>query len=542
MSRLSADRRSASPPAFAGRGPHPRRGASAAVAVLAALTVAATSPATASAGRWTQPTTLTACPSAAAPRVVFPSADPRTPSGAGAVLWSGDCAAGAPAASGVGLATVAADDTVGPAGALPQAISPATPLDGLAATAGTGDGRVLVAAGVGPSPGQLGILEGRSGSSFGATVGLRAQPAPVATATSYVGDVAVASVRVGTGRVILRIQRHDSPGLTPPSLISGRSAPVTALAVGLDYRGDAMVVWAQRGWILRRVLRSDGRLLTIERVAPSPPAPHLQALISDDNRGIVAWTTDTLVGGAPTTSVYLDVSLRGVHFGGAARLLERFPDPPGVRLADGSMRLVRLANEGVMMAWTGMSGGHLVIRAASVSLATPRPATLVSDAGSDAVLADLATGPHSEAMALWTSAPRSRAGFDAAREQLIAARGVVEAPGLADFSAPEPIAGPQSLATPSAAFDPSTDTAVAVWSDGGHGIVAATRGPAAAATAPGAHGSTGWRAWGIAASGLVALLCAGVLGRRTLRARRTRLRGRMLAAGRAPQDPARPTG
>jgi hypothetical protein len=538
MSRLSADRRSAAPPALAGRGPHAARLRLAASGLAVVALLAA--PAAAAAGRWTQPTQLTTCPGATQPLAVFPSSDPRTASGSGAVLWSGDCAGGAPAGSGIGLAPVTADDAVGPAAVLPQAISPATPLDRLAAAAATGDGRLVVAAAVGSSHGQIGILEGRSGSSFGTTVPLRAQPAPLATATSYVGDVAVASVRVGTGRVVLRIQRHGSPGLTPLSLISGRSAPVTALAVGLDYRGDAIVVWAQRGWILRRVLRTGGRLESIERVAPSPPGPHLQALISDDNRGIVAWTTETSVGGAPTTTVYLDASLPGVHFSHRPRLLEQFRDPPGVQLPEGSMRLVRLANEGVLLAWTGMSAGHLVIRAASISLDAPRPASLVSDASQDAVLADLATGPHSEAIALWTSAPRTQAGFDAAREQVIAARGVVEAPGLAAFSAPEPIAGPGPLTTPSAAFDPTTDTAIAVWADGGRGIADATRAPAARAS-PDAHVSTGWRAWGIAASGLIALVCACILVRRSLRARAARLPRGTLAAGPAPQDRARPT-
>jgi hypothetical protein len=518
MPWLNADRRSARPPApAAGRGAH-------AAAVLAGLAALLINPAAAAsaAGRWTAPATVTACPSATQPHAVFPSSDPRTASGAGAILWSGDCAAGAPAGSGIGLATVTADDAVGPAAALPQAISPATPLGQLASAAAVGDS----------AHPQLGILEGQSGSSFGAAVALRAAPVPLATSTSYLGDVALASVRVGTGRVVLRIQRHGSPTLTTPKLISGRAAPVTALAVGLDYRGDAIVAWAQRGWILRRVLRADGRLQTIERVAPSPTAPHLQALISDDNRGIVAWTTDV----ADTTSVYVDASLPGVHFSRPPRLLERFRDPPAVQLADGSMRLVRLANEGVMMAWTGLAGGHLVVRAASVSLAAPRPVSLVSDPATDAVLADLATGPHGEALALWTSAPRTAGGFDAGREQIVGARGVAQAPGLANFSAPEQIAGPGRLTTPRAAFDPTTDTAVAVWADAGRGIADATRNPADPSVP--VHGSTGWRAWGLAGSGIVALVCVVVLCARTLRTRRARPPRGVLAAGSVPPDPA----
>jgi hypothetical protein len=476
---------------------------------------------------WSTPVVLTHCAAATLPRVVFPSSDPFTRAGPGAILWNSDpatCPGAAPRpASGIGFAPIGPDGVVGPAGSLPVAPAPAGPRGMLAATSGIGDGRIMIAAGLTPgTAGAAGLLEGRADTGFGRPTGLGALPAPIATANSYLGDLALATVNARTGRVELRLQRRAAPGLSPPRTISDRAGAVSAVAVGLDYRGDALVVWAQGGVIYRRVLRVEGILDRTERIAATPPGPHLQALISDDNRAIVAWTADTTASGATRTRVYVDASRPGVHFG-APRLLEQFADPAGLRLPDGSLRLVRLANEGVMIAWTGMSRGHLVVRAATVSLFGPHPTSLLSDPASDAILSDLATGSHNEALAVWTTVPRLAGGFDVQHEQVVAARGVAEAPGIAVFGAPGVVAGPGPIVGPRVAIDPTGDDPLVVWEQVGAapGIVYATRSPAAALrhhAAP-AHARAGpsglpTGAWVLAGFLAVAVTGAAVLARR----------------------------
>ncbi len=470
---------------------------------------------------WSTPVLLTHCAAATLPRVVFPSSDPFTRAGPGAILWNGDPAAcpgaGPRAGSGIGFAPIGPDGVVGPAGALPVAPSSAGPRGSLSATSGIGDGRIMVATGL--TSGVTGLLEGRADAGFGRPTKLGALPAPIATANSYLGDLALATVNARTGRVELRLQRRAAPGLSPARAISDRAGGVSALAVGLDYRGDALVVWAQGGSIYRRVLRVEGILDQAERIAATPPGPHLQALISDDNRGIVAWTADTTTGGATQTRVYVDASRPGVHFG-APRRLEQFADPPGLRLPDGSLRLVRLANEGVMVAWTGMARGRLVVRAATVSLFGPHPTSLLSDPASDSVLSDLATGSHDEALAVWTTLPRLAGGFDVQHEQVVAARGVAEAPGIAVFGAPGVVAGPGPIVGPRAAIDPAGDHPIVVWEQVGAepGIAYATRSPAALRRhAPPAHARAGpgglpTEAWVLA--GLLAVAGAAALTRR----------------------------
>ncbi len=475
---------------------------------------------------WSAPALLTRCSAATGPLVIFPASDPHTSSGEGTILWTGDPTAcpspGAPA--GIGIAPIGAGDLPDLAESLPRAAGPPRRLGGVVAAAGVGDGRVLLAAAVAPA--RIGVIEGRAATAFGRSIAVSAASTPVATATSYLGDVALVTVNSRTGKVELRIQHRGVPGLTRRVVMSTRARPVSAVAVGLDYRGDALVAWAQNGLIYRRVQYASGGLDQIEQIAASPPAPQLQALISDDNRGILAWTTAAPAGPGTVSRVYLATSRPGVHFG-RPRLLEQFADPPGLGLPDGSLRLVRLASEGVMLGWTGMSHGRYVVRAASISQAAPRPSTVVSDPATDAILTDFATGPRGEAIALWLTAPRQAGSLDAGRLQIVAARGVTEAPGTAVFAAPESVGRRGAVGAPRLAIDPATGDAVAVWRSLGAdpGIAYAVRLPAGSARAarppaPAAagRGDASTLAWGLAGLAAIAL---GAGFERARRARRT---------------------
>ena len=100
-----------------------------------------------------------------------------------------------------------------------------------------------------------------------------------------------------------------------------------------------------------------------------PPGAQIAAVLSDDDRAIVAWT-DRHDG---QTSVYVSRSQPGVRFTGP-QLLEEFPDPPDLPDYVGSPRLVRLSSESVMLAWTGAVAGHWAIRAAAIDLNGVHPA------------------------------------------------------------------------------------------------------------------------------------------------------------------------
>jgi len=391
-------------------------------------------------------------------------------------------------------------------------------LTDLSAATATGDGRLVLAGGIGsPATGTGGLSQGPAGGPFTPAARVAGGSSPIAVTSSYRGDIGVASVDAG-GRIELRLEQHGTPAISRPILLTSGSSPITALAVNIDYRGDCIVAWAAKGAIYVRVRAITGVVLPAQRVAASPPSPRLSVLISDDNRAIVAWESDRTIvhrpTAEPTTSAYLDISLPGVHFG-RPRLLERFVDPPGIRPPATGLELVRLAYEGVIVAWTGLMRGHLVVRTAPVSLSSVRPTTTVSDPDADAMLSALATGPRDEVIALWTAAPRVGARPDPTQQRILAARGASEPSGMTKFDGPQVIAGPGPVATPGVAIDPLTDVAVAVWRNRGRdpGIEYAVRGTTSATSIAGKPtGRQGGRGDGKGVPTLVAILLAAVGG------------------------------
>ena len=232
------------------------------------------------------------------------------------------------------------------------------------------------------------------------------------------------------------------------------------------------------------------------RLGSAGADPEIGALVSDDGHAIVAWRSQSAVGGGGSgslaaalgsgssslgavgvggTSTAIELSLFQTGPGatldpGTLRQVERFRDPPGFPPPPGSLRLIRLSSEAVMLAWTGLAtDGRYVVRASPVSLRRGAwaPVTISgcqSPRGADAVLADLVSGPHAEALALWTAAPRLLGGRpDSRRREILAAQGHYAGAGEVAFAAPESVAPSGPNGTPVVAFDPQTGRALAAW-------------------------------------------------------------------------------
>jgi hypothetical protein len=241
--------------------------------------------------------------------------------------------------------------------------------------------------------------------------------------------------------------------------VPAQDGAVQALTVSLDFRTDAIAVWRQGGALYAHDLPASGRAQPTQRLAGAGPAPRVAALISDDNRAIVAWADER----AGATSVYLDASSDGVRFG-RPRLLERFADPAGLPYPATSPRLVRLSSESVMLAWTGALHGHWIVRTAAIDLNGLGAVATISDTRADSLLSDLQPGPNGEAVALWTEPrPKPGGGLDTRRQALLAARGIDAFPDRTLFGAPEQIAPPGANDKATLAFDPASDRAFALW-------------------------------------------------------------------------------
>jgi hypothetical protein len=425
----------------------------------AVLLAAQASPAAAaSAGGWSSPVTLGSCAAAIGPRVAFPSEGPSTRTGPGTVVWAQDprCAAGSSAlARSLSETALGRDDRPTGSSVSPLLDSAAAGLEAV----GASKGMVAVAAtGAGASPVVVG--QGRAPESS-PVASLPAGGGPFSLAHAYLGDSAIAIVEPG-GSISVRVERYFRSAFAPAKRIAIAPAPVSELVATMDYRSDVLLAWQQNGAIYAHMLRASGRAEPTQLVGPSAPHPQLRALVSDNDHGMIAWSS---AGGAPPgarTRIRIAFSGAGVRFAGSRRVAS-FPDASGIGRAPGSLALERLSTENVMLAWTDAEAGSFVVRAAPAVFAGTSPATRLSDPSTDSVLAALAAGPAGEAVALWRSSP-SGSSPNAPRGQLWAARTAIERHGRVGSRAPEVVA-PAAAGTAAAtlAVDPASDRAVAAW-------------------------------------------------------------------------------
>lgn len=436
------------------------------------------------AGLWSPPAALSRCPAEPATHVVFPSDRPAHGTGPGAIVWSASAAC--PGGPGARVAPIGAAERAGPSVVPRTAAGRALAPHGQLVASGGPRGQIVIggAAGQASAGGRALLIQGSAGGPFSTLTPADGASAPLALATAYLGDVALTAPVAGTsdggGDLRVQVERFFARGFAPGATVaagqaggragertggpaggrgSGRS-PIQTPVAALDYRSEVLVAWVQGGSIYARLVSADGVPEAVQRLAPAGTETHLTALLSDDRRGMVAWSEQR--GGE--RYVYIDRSGLGVRFH-KPELLERFLGPHDLPAPAASPTLVRLSSESVMLAWAGASAGHWVVRVAQVDLSGVGAVTTIAPAGADALLADLVPGPVDDALVLWTE-PLADAGGtpDLARQAIYAAAGLnFYPPARAVFGAAEMLAPPGHVSDATVAFDPDTDAAVAAW-------------------------------------------------------------------------------
>ncbi|MGO9760102.1 MAG: hypothetical protein ACLP8S_10890 [Solirubrobacteraceae bacterium] len=427
---------------------------------------------------WSAPAVLSACAAAPGPRVVFPSDSPSQATGAGAIVWS--ASASCPGGEGARVAAIGAGDLPG-ASSIPRSAAgqPLAPRGALLAS-GAPHGQIVIAGSSPQAPSDGLLIQGAAGGPFAALQPSEGSAAPMALATGYLGDVALVSPPAANGAgdpggatghpdspagphtdaLNVHVERffaHDFVrNLTADTAGTG---PLEALTLAMDYRSEVLAVWAQEDALYARVVPNRGDPRPLQRLASVGLHPEITAVISDDERAIVAWSEQL----GSETAVYIDRSAAGVHFG-APELLERFRNPDGLPSPAASPRLVRLSSESVMLAWAGSTQGRWVVRTAPVTLRGVGSVATIAAPGTDALLAGLAAGPDADALVLWTEPLPTAAGPpDMERQALFAARGFDGYHEHAIFGEPELLSPPAPVSDATVALDPASDRAVAVW-------------------------------------------------------------------------------
>jgi hypothetical protein len=411
---------------------------------------------------WSAPVRVARC-ALAPPEVVFPSEAPSIPTGPGALVWAsaaGDCASSPGAQAGGASMSVASLDSRDRAGAASvRPLAAAKPLS-LEAVGGS-KGRITAASLLAPSGNLAGdgyaVFEGGARATPSSV--LRGRASALSLTRAYLGDVAVATV-TSAPAIAVRLQRYYAGAFESRARVAIGPAAVSALAATMDYRSDVLVAWQQQGSIFAHMLRASGRAEPTQRLGPSAPDPQLVALVSDNDHGMVAWSTTSSGARAAHTTTYVDLSAAGVRFGAPLRVAS-FADPALAGRQAGSLALVRLSSENVMMAWTQREHGRYEVRAAPAVYAATRPSALLSDPRSQSLLSDFAAGPAGEAVAVWRSSPG--AAFDAAHAQLWSARTFIARHDRPGGLAPQLVARGGANGAAHVAVDPATDAAVATW-------------------------------------------------------------------------------
>jgi len=422
------------------------------------------------AASWTAPSTLQTCAPASDPKVVFPFSSPSARSGRGAILWLGgapSCAGGSGAQATLDSATLHSDDQPGVARAVVGGHQLTGPLESAAATSG----QLIAVAGdagtpVGGRPEAL-LGEGLAGGVLHILTPLGGPDAPLATADGYIGDADIVSTATGLGGVALielREQRHYAGSFARPVILDEGFAPITALAVGMDFRGDSLILWAQSGEVHAQRVTNLRRVYPAQVLGPAGYAPALAAVLSDNNHGFAMWTDEPAPGAPGEARIYLEHSAANVAFPAVPRPLAAFAEPRVARLGPGSIALARVTpSEGVLAAWTLVQRGSFVVKAAGLTATTVLPPATIAQPGADLRLAALATGPLNDFVVVLESAPRGAGGFDTSQQTILAAHSVSGGPGGVSFETPTQLtqAGPNT--EPSVAIDPDTDRAVVAW-------------------------------------------------------------------------------
>ena len=300
---------------------------------------------------------------------------------------------------------------------IPRAVVRRRALVGPLESATTTAGQLVAVAGdpadaVGGRPGAL-LGEGLAGGVLPVVVPLGGPDSPVATADGYIGDADVVSTATSLGGdqlILLREQRHYARAFAPAITLEEGFAPITALSVGMDFRGDSIVLWAQGGEVHAQWVTNDGDIYAAQTLGPAGYAPALAAVLSDNDHAFVMWTDEPAPGRPGEARIFLEHSGNNVALPVAPQLLAEFAEPAAQRLGPGSIALVRVTpSEGVLAAWTLIASGNYEVQAAGLTSSQVLPAATIAEPGVDLRLAALATGPRNDFVAVLEAAPRSPA-------------------------------------------------------------------------------------------------------------------------------------
>jgi hypothetical protein len=342
-------------------------------------------------------------------------------------------------------------------------------LGAAAITAYASDAIAVAGSSIGPS----GTIDDQSRVRAGTTSGASGAPAlrtlsgtqdqnVTALVGNARGDVALSTRGLSSRLIFLRRKGSSVFSLVLTIKVSSTARDVT---VALSPDGQLLVVWEDRHEVFARHRGTSGTWGAVHTLGPGVQS-NLQAAMDSTGRMLVAWKSQRVnEGESNEPAVVSFITAAPGHGFGSRRTVEtvgptgagRFVSAPGVRLAV-------TGSDQALLAWTGFDATNFVVRAMSISRGHLGPRQVLSPAGTDAVLGDIAAASDGRALALWRSGVGG-ADPDPGRQPHLFAN--VRAAGAAAFTGAEALGGAATevLSPPTAAVDPQSRRPIALFTD-----------------------------------------------------------------------------
>jgi hypothetical protein len=305
--------------------------------------------------------------------------------------------------------------------------------------------------------GALKAIPGTSGQSALAVAGNAAGLVAIVTGKEQ-GHRDVWLFRDGTMRRVLTFSYHFGGG-------------IPTVAVGP--KGDVLVAYGDGQGVDSRHIGPTGRIAAPRRLGPGVE-PRLVARYDDSGRQEVAWISQQFAEGeALTPATIRYASAAAGHGFSGSKVIGRSPITVDKGVPDGisgpGVGLVGSGSDSSVLALTVYDGHNYRVEVADVAGGVVPTPQVVSPAGQDDVLNDLAYARAGGTVVLWTTNTR---GINPNGPQSLAAS--TRATGQAAFAAPQIVSGSEAPFAASAAVDPATGAAVAAFgfSSGGSAVSA----------------------------------------------------------------------
>ena len=254
--------------------------------------------------------------------------------------------------------------------------------------------------------------DGSISGTFATPRALSSNGEGVVSAADAAGDAIVAwtkaSKPIGHGHGIVLAERTGGgPFSSPRTLTLVERLP---LAVGLNPRGERVLVWPQGKALYARIRRpgqpwGPARLVSVRLPATTPPGTAVSVAISPSGTVVLAWEVRFFACGSCLPMLEAVVAVSGAHGSWRSFTLQR----PATATYDVfvSAQIVALEDTAGRMyvTWNGVSHDAPVVKFARVGTHGVGPTTVLSTGVSEATLLDAAAGPRNALAVSWMATP-----------------------------------------------------------------------------------------------------------------------------------------